>query len=149
MSAANDLLDVRSWLLGCVGLGLLLCCGCSDDRVKVTSVQGTLLVGGKPAQGATVFFHPKSPLETNTGLPMGVVREDGSFAATTYVPGDGLPAGEYALTVTWPTKSPVEGEWIEGPDQLRGRFSQIEKPITTLTVAEGGDEIPPLELRIP
>lgn len=123
--------------------------GCAESASETVPVTGKLLVNGKPAQGATVFFHPRASAIPKAGLPMGIVQEDGSFTATTYVRGDGLPAGEYDLTARWPTRQVVEGETIEGPDQFRGRYSNASNPIATVTVAEGESRLAPIELRIP
>jgi hypothetical protein len=83
-----------------VGVTALLGAGRDDDRVPAYPVQGRLLVGGKPAAGAQIAFHPLSG-RADTRRPVGVTGPDGEFRLTTYAPEDGAPAGEYIVTIFW------------------------------------------------
>src|SRR5262245_54543042 len=87
---------------------LVLTCGCGAGGDEVIPVAGKVLVNGKPAAGARIFFHPQGRSLNRRGngaspTPMAVVSEDGAFVPTTYDPQDGLPEGEYAVTLIWPT----------------------------------------------
>ncbi|AWM36577.1 hypothetical protein GobsT_56090 [Gemmata obscuriglobus] len=66
---------------------------------------------------------------------------------STLQPGDGLPPGEYAVTVIWPTYHPGGDQEIEGPDRLKWRYNEVRRPATKVVVAERQTELPPLELR--
>ena len=52
----------------------------------------------------------------------------GRFVVETYVAGDGCPAGDYTVLVTWPESTAGEEppEESETVDRLRGRFATRE-----------------------
>lgn len=116
--------------------GLLSGCG-GDSHPKTYPVTGKVVLksGQKPAVGAIVTFHPKSPVGgPGQPNPSGTVKEDGSFVLTTFRGEDGAPEGEYGVTVRWPvqTKVGLGDAGGAGGDQLRGRYSD---PATTRLTA--------------
>ena len=68
---------------------------------KLEPVKGLLLNNGQPVAGATVTFHSfvKLPMERFVFAADALTEADGSFAPSTYTAFDGLPAGEYTVTV--------------------------------------------------
>lgn len=122
----------------------LVGCNWEPPRLNVYPVSGSLLVDGRPADQALVYFHRTDGGQTK---PFAKVAADGTFRPGTYTATDGLPAGEYALTVQWPTVKVVEGEERLGPDQLAGRYSDPQKPVATIRVSAGENVIPPLDLK--
>jgi 5-hydroxyisourate hydrolase-like protein (transthyretin family) len=64
-------------------------------------LKGTVAFEGKPAAGATVRFYRPDP--ANPTRPQyvadGLTEEDGTFVLSTYKAFDGVPAGEYRVTV--------------------------------------------------
>ena len=105
--------------------GILLCsltgCGESPDpnARPVTPVQGTITFRGKPIPDATVRFHPASPVSDGKPLviPRGHVDDRGEFVVSTYRAGDGAPAGEYQLSVSW--QGSLAGVDEEEEDRLK------------------------------
>src|SRR5436309_2312718 len=89
----------RAWLLGCCLV--LLAAGCGDDRKPLYPVQGRVLFEDRPPPQALVVFHPLGDQGKEAVRPRGQVGPDGSFTLTTHNPGDGAPAGAYAVTVEW------------------------------------------------
>ena len=79
--------------------------------IIVTAILSVLLVGcgGKsfvPADGKVVF-EDGSPLmrgdiafSTDTFMATGTIREDGTFVLSSVKPDDGLPPGEYIVTIS-------------------------------------------------
>ena len=138
---------ISSWLhAGALGIPaatlVLLLAGCARTA-KPCPVAGQLLVNGKPAEGAYVVFHaiddPKrqqSPAATTT-------QKDGAF--TTRVRG----RGEYAVTVFWPAITEEEGDVIEGEDQFMGKFRDPQQPVLRVTIQDGENSLPPIELTFP
>jgi hypothetical protein len=111
----------------------------AEKRKPVFPVRGKVLVQGKPAAGANVFFVPVDEPATPTDpRPRGEVREDGSFELGMYGAKDGAPAGEYLVIVLW------EGEG--GYDRLKGQYSDPTKSKLRVTVKEGTNELPPFQL---
>ena len=93
-----------------------------------------------------MYFHPRGAA-AGTFRPFATVQPDGSFQPGTYLATDGIPAGEYAVTVVWPKVAVVEGEEQIGPDQLGERYSSLDKPVQTVTIVEGNNVLKPIELK--
>jgi hypothetical protein len=125
-------------------LGLLTAGGCGGKgHRQVVPVRGQVFVKSKgksePAKGARVVFHIQNDdLNYN---PAGTVQPDGSFQVSTYGPNDGLPVGEYKVTITWKGTKVQMGEVIDsGPDRLRGKYENPTKtPLRARVTSEGLD----------
>lgn len=111
--------------------------GCSDRNWKETvSLVGQVYVDDKPAEGARIEFHPVGGLDTaQPTVTAATVNKDGSFAASTYEVGDGVPPGEYQLSFTWPKLNPISMTF-EG-DKLNGRYADPAKTDVKMTVESG------------
>lgn len=139
----------------CAALAILLACvavvrGCmvsGPQHSPVFAVRGRLTIGGKPAEKAIVYFHPRQPIDGGSTRPLAMVQADGSFRPTTYHANDGLPAGEYAVTVNWPVEYDVApGESVSGDDRLGGRYSRLDQPPALVTIHAGDNELKPIDL---
>ncbi len=95
-------------MLALVALVIPACGDSGDDfRFKVHPADGTVLYKGKPVSKAVVRFHPTDPAtvkipDGKEGMPVVLTTEtdaDGKFALSTYLADDGVPAGDYAVTV--------------------------------------------------
>jgi hypothetical protein len=136
-------------------------------------VSGKVLYQGRPAVGATVFFHrnggPSGPVPN--AVPTGVVGEDGSFRLLSDV-ADGAPSGKYNILITWRDHSshaeqapavsrPASGKGIHKAsrtalkikpsaslpsDRLNGRYANPDHPLLTADVRPASNTIPPFEL---
>lgn len=124
----------------------LLLAGCGDTGPTLLPAGGTVTVGGKPAAGALVVFHPKEAGRESGPKPFATVAEDGSFALTTRATGDGALAGDYGVTVVWnvpaggagkPAKLTLSGEGAAVTDRLNGRYGDPRSPQLTATVKPG------------
>src|SRR5688500_17124213 len=117
----------RCGRLCAVLLAALSLLGCADkyEFEPVFPVSGSLLVGGKPAAGAMVTFHPALESDNpRARRSIATVAADGAFAMTTYYPADGVPPGDYVVTLNWPSELPPGAHPTEvPPDRLRGRYS--------------------------
>lgn len=125
-------------------IGLAGCGGEPVQRVAVHPVEGTVFVGGRPADNVRVMFHPLSGGDTPL-YPVGVSRADGTFQLTTMKSGDGAPAGEYAVTVMWPDPTnPMDECGCPDPaahDRLRGQYFDSAKTTLRATVHPGRNEV--------
>lgn len=142
----------------CVSLPLLLqmgvCAlaftmtGCSGkgDHLPVNHVKGTLFINDKPAPGAKVVLHPWSNPSFPPGLrPSAEVGADGSFEISTYGTGDGAPAGDYIITVSWPMpKDDPQDEFP--PDRLKNAYSDPRSAKFRAQIKPGENELPPLKI---
>ena len=134
-------------------LGCLLLSSCQRG-VTAYPVRGQVLVGGKPAVGATVVFHPADAADPRALRPAGVVQEDGSFTLRSYdpqtcpTPMDGAPAGEYLVTVNWLPPDYAEYRNVL-PDKLNGRYVDPKTSGLRATVKPEPNDLPPFRLDAP
>jgi hypothetical protein len=138
---------LRASLALAVAATALLTASCGSGRKTVYPVRGKVLdARQKGAAGAVVYFNPLDPNYGDLNKPVGKVAEDGTFTLTTYEQGDGAPAGEYAVTIVWPTprKTPLDPE---GGDQLQGKFADPKSSTIRFTVKkEPGNDVPDILL---
>ncbi|MCI0682696.1 MAG: hypothetical protein L0Y71_11375 [Gemmataceae bacterium] len=121
-----------------LALAALTCasCGSGTTRQKTYPVAGKVLWKSDktPAINALVVFRPTGDAKPEAwpeGFPRGTVGADGSFKLTSYVAGDGAPAGEYGVLITWPRAGAAEDEESEAPeseDRLDGAYSNPNAP---------------------
>jgi hypothetical protein len=134
-------------------------------------VSGKVLFEGKPAGGATVTFVPEGlPQSGKENIsPSGVTDEDGNFQLSYGDKGLGAPAGKYAVMVVWrkygpssetsgttPTFKSKRTKKEESrdekrdrklaPDLLKGRYSDVSKPLLRAEVKSETNHLPPFEL---
>lgn len=145
--------DLR-WLVVAVGLALVAgSTGCGDGKIRRYPVTGTVLVDGKPAQGAMVIFCPTSGSdEVMKHRPFGVTGTDGKFQLTTLEKADGAASADYKVLVQWlgGGSAPVDdgrGGIELGPDRLRGRYMNLERSELVAAVKDAPVELPPFELK--
>lgn len=125
-------------------LALVTGCGKPDGRTPVYPTKGSVFYEGKPAAGAVVVLHPLSLPPAGTPLPRARVSVDGSFVLTTYVTGDGAPAGEYAVSITW--RQPMEHPEQEGPDLLPARYGEPKASGLKATVEPRPNQLQPIRV---
>ncbi len=127
---------------------VLSLCGCGGDG-KPAAVPATgkvMFNKTMPPVGALVVFHPKSPAlaKAMSGTPMAKVKDDGTFALTSYEQGDGAPPGEYGVTIDWrpePKNKPKLTLTDEGGGSkpaLKPKYGDPNKPAFTVTVTAAG-----------
>src|SRR5262249_18709683 len=80
--------------LACVGIA------CGGGGPKLYPVRGKVLFENKPAEGATVVFHPVGG-EAGSAKPAGTVAADGSSTLHTHPPCAGAPPGGCAVGIVW------------------------------------------------
>jgi len=135
--------SLRTWVCGSLLLGVLLpLSGCGDGKLVAYPVTGTLLVDGRPAEGAVVTLIPiNGSEEFMHERPFSEVDAEGKFELTTFLSGDGAPAGDYKVTVLW-TKGARPGQ----ADRLGARYATPDRTSLTATVESGPNTLPPIEL---
>ena len=118
---------------------LVACSGCSRS-VEICTASGKVLVNGRPADGAYIVFHAVDDPERERSPDTARTEKDGSFSARV------RGAGEYAVTVFWPSVIEEQGEVIEGEDYFKGKY---RNPVQRLTISEGENALPPIVLTYP
>ncbi|HAC93029.1 MAG TPA: hypothetical protein DCF63_20720 [Planctomycetaceae bacterium] len=136
-------------ILAFLSISIPLTVGCGEPLIQVS---GSVLVDGKPAEGAVVLFHPDGN-DIGT-VSSAVAGPDGKIAPVTDMK-PGMLAGDYRVTVTWtgppkPSKgnSPFWGMGNDAdlPDKLKGKYVSKEKSGLTATVESSTLELQPFEL---
>lgn len=122
-------------------VALLAGVGCGGDRrppvfAATGKLTATTAKGVAPAAGATVTFVSKA--DPKAALPTATVAADGTFTLSTFEPGDGAPAGDYAVTVYWPAAGRMTLGEAAGPDQLGGRYADPKTSKLSATVTPAG-----------
>lgn len=116
-------------------------CGSSGPRLY--PVRGKILFQNAPAEGAVVVLHPLEPKAGTALTPSGTAGPDGTFTLTTHPHGEGAPAGEYRVLITW---FPPNAREVEKPmNKLPAKYSAADSPLRA-TIAEGPTELKPFAL---
>lgn len=138
---------MRLYRSGLLPLALLAVTACSrESRPPVHPVRGSVTFQKKPAAGAVVVL-PAAPGPLKDVFPHGEVGPDGTFQIGTFAAGDGAPAGEYAVTITWPaTKKDLDGVEVVGGDRLKGRFGDPAASKWKVQIKEGDNVLEPFRL---
>lgn len=117
--------------------------GCSpQDRVPLQPVRGQVLYKGRPLDRALVAFNPLGNYPPDLPTPIATTDAEGRFKMTTNRPGDGVPTGEYVVTVEWREKSKSGVEKIGGKNLLPPRYSKAKSSPLRCTVNAGQEDLP-------
>lgn len=130
---------MRRTLRGVLAAALLCVVGCgtsaSTNPTNVATT-GRATFDKKPAAGALLLFHPAG--EASRSLPSrAAVGPDGQFRASAGAEDDGLPEGEYVVTVEWRAGADENG--AERPSVVPVRYTRRESSPLRVTVRRGAD----------
>lgn len=114
---------------------------------KVYPARGQVSYRGKPESGIHVILHPLPLQQREPFLPSGITDEAGNFQVSTFSSGDGAPAGNYAVTFTWPKQSPGADDSEAAEDRLSGRMTNAQASTWKVDVKEGENQFPVFELK--
>lgn len=124
----------------------LMLAGCSqkkDWQAEVQPVSMQVTINGVAPQGAFLMFNPLGdPFDTRGAVPTGYVTDDGNVIFNTYSQGDGLPEGEFAVTIKW-LSDPMK---FDSVDRLNGAFLDVKRPAAVVEVKRGDRELPAIHL---
>ena len=116
-----------------------ICGACSKvtNRKATYPVTGVLKVDGQPAEMAAVNCLAVQGLDkADPTVSAAFTNPDGSFQISTYEKGDGVPTGDYVLTVEWGKMNLISMQY-GGPDKLNGKYSNAKTSTIKFTVKEG------------
>jgi Prokaryotic lipoprotein-attachment site len=141
-------LRLRAFMLALAASVLLTGCGRSGpQRVATHQAKGRVTYAGHPAAGAFVVLHAKNQPEPGAPTPTATVQPDGTFALTTYDAGDGVPEGDYVVTLQWRKTVKSGSDYLLGPNLLPAKYGRPETSDIVVHVAAGQAEIPPIALK--
>jgi len=145
---ANRPLTTVAAIIAIVAVLIFAGCGRSGPpRVATNPTKGSITYQGHPIGGAFLALHPKSSSPADVPTATAVVQSDGTFAVTTYDTGDGVPEGDYVVTVQWRKAQKSGGEFVPGPNLLPAKYTRPESSDVVVHVASGTNELPPIVLR--
>jgi hypothetical protein len=133
----------------CLGIS----CGCDSKKQPGPTtypVHGKVFFQNKPAVGIRVILNPLKAWAGPQFAPSAITDSNGAFSIASYgKPGDGAPAGEYAVTFVWPkpTAVPAEDSGAAEVDQFQKRYADPKTSSFRATVKEGDNELPPFQLK--
>jgi hypothetical protein len=131
-------------VLAFIAVCLLACASCGGNGPALHPVRGKVLVDGRPAAGATVVFQPVQD-SAEALKPSGRVGDDGTFRLDSYPHGQGAPAGEYIVLVTWFAADPRDPDNLK--NKLPARYGERDKtPLPRTTVKNGSNDLNPFNL---
>jgi hypothetical protein len=116
--------------------------------MAVCPAKGEASLEGKPAAGALLIFHPVAAIPL-PALPRATVGKDGRYTVGTYEAADGLPEGEYVVTVYWKHRPPGADETVEGKSLVNARFTRKNTSplkVSVARTADGACALPTLSL---
>lgn len=138
------------------GLLILLFCavltsGCGSGGPVTIPVRGTVKYNGQPLTNGTVVFSPANQGEGR--VAQAEIGADGTFALSTFRPGDGAIAGTYAVSVTSTIKGtePIErdrGTGIGGKSAIPSHYANPTTSGLTETIGNSR-KVLTLELKDP
>ena len=98
-------------------------------------VTGRVLFDGVPIPGAEITLTRAKGIK---GIPsVALAQADGSFQMSTYKPNDGVPVGEYKVTVVW-REPRVDGI---GANRLPAKYASFETTPLMVTVVKGENRL--------
>ena len=127
---------------------VLLGCSQAGQGPKLYPVKGQVFLKDKPATGARLVLIPVD--DPKAEKPSAIVDENGSFQLATRQPGDGAPAGEYRVSITWFERRKIdprkEDDTQQFVDKLGGRYADPKASKLMVKITEGPNELPPFKL---
>lgn len=108
------------------------------DRQPVYPVAGVITVDGQPGKVLLMRLVPTDASAPSPTDPVTFSDEQGTFAFSTYLEGDGVEAGSYKLLVEQLVNRGSQGrEAWGGPDGLKNLFNHLDSPAQQIDVSKG------------
>jgi hypothetical protein len=127
--------------------------GCGKQatgRGPLFPAEGQILLDNKPLAEAIVTLYPQGLPPGITEPSRGITGLDGKFHLSTFSADDGVPAGEYAVTVIhYPMQKQLEGGYTAGPNDVPKKFASAKTTDLKILIAEGKTTIPALAIHTP
>jgi len=135
-------------VLFCFALATALAgCGGNADRIETFPASGQVLWEGNPLAGALVVLHPVGASDSQALPALAETDQQGKFVLGTYDSEDGVPAGEYLVTVHWHQLQKNGESYEPGPDVVPPQFSDRAQSQLRIRIAAGENRLPPFVLR--
>lgn len=95
------------------------------------------MIDGQPVEMIEIACHDAKKLETgDSKMSVTFTDAQGKFALATYVEGDGVHEGDYALTFMWGQFDVISRSYV-GPDKLNDRYKSPQQSKVKFTAKNG------------
>lgn len=123
-------MTLTSRVLGICSLAISLSLGCSrgPEPPHMVVVTGKVLANGQPVTAGAIYFHPDETNSFQADKPSSLLQLDGSFTAKTYPFGEGVPPGQYKVTLSPELASRLK----------KARYAQPSQTPWTIDVTDQG-----------
>ena len=124
--------------------------GCSPDKSgwEVTHpASGVITYKGQPIVDAEVAFYPEDQSAPDTVRPRAKTTEGGKFEVWTYTHGDGIPAGNYKVTVVHNEVSVSKGTIVAKPNSLPAKYARVATTQLTVPITAGPNDLQTIDLK--
>ncbi|MBI3822329.1 MAG: hypothetical protein HY289_06580 [Planctomycetes bacterium] len=140
---------MQRWLcLILVSIAAPCLAGCSRSALATHPVRGQVYYRDKPLAEALIVFHALDASDHAANKPIAYTDSEGKFTLTTMKPGDGAPAGEYAITVDLREAVLVgEEKTRSGKSLLPERYRNVQKAVFKFRVEPGENIVPRLDVK--
>src|SRR5262245_8365201 len=156
MEASMGLLRIeythrRRHLWACALCLTAAACGQQESgRLPVHPATGVVTWNGEPLAGALLVFHPitalSGPDEEPVPVPGANSHDDGTFTVSTYLPGDGLPEGDYRVTVSCEDRGAEKAKDDDYPEMLPARYQNPATSGLAVSIVAGENELTAFDL---
>jgi len=115
----------------------------------MVQVSGSVMVDGKPADGAALLFFPAADGSVATAT----CEADGKYKLVCDGK-PGIPQGSYVVAIRWPDPAikptaaqKMTGLFDEGPDLLKGKYESKQKTTLKADIVASTSELPLFDLK--
>lgn len=102
--------------------------GCGEPKPTLVAVTGKVTKDGQPVTAGSIYLHAASATAYQKDNPSSMLQTDGSFSIKTFPFGDGVPPGDYKVTL-----SPELAARLKLPNHGKA----TETPLTVTIPSEG------------
>ena len=125
--------------------------GGGDKKLKVYPVSGQLLYNDEPLRRVLVAFHPVDGKNVVPYPAYAETDDEGKFSLTTYIKGDGAPAGDYKVAVAFEPKAVEDGgdQTVKLKFQVPVEYHKAETTDLTAKIDPSPNALAPFKLSGP
>jgi hypothetical protein len=124
--------------------------GCSkpkDPWEIMYPANGQVTFKGRPISDAELTFFPEDKSYPDSVRPKAKTTADGTFVAWTNAQGDGVPAGNYKVTIVHNEVSVSKDTIVAKPNDLPIKYSKRDTTDIQVQIASGKNAIPAIALK--
>jgi hypothetical protein len=135
--------------LALMGIAMLAGCGKGNGRGPLYPAEGQVLLNRRPLGGAIVVLYPQGVADEKAVPSRAQTGPDGKFHVGTFDVADGVPAGQYAVTVIHYPMRQNNGGWTSGANDLPQKYASPKTTDLRVKIGDGTKTLPTLVLQAP